>query len=116
MSFDGDADGLGMNPRPGEPESSLVPGMAAIAFAEAPEALIGVAPMAMPDTSVPGPVALQQPGTWVYDFNPATGSSRATFTGEVTFTSGGSATAGVTSWNSRTGAVTLTGADLTGAG
>jgi hypothetical protein len=69
----------------------------------------------MPDTSGPGPVALQEPPAWAYDFNPATGSARASFTGEVTFISGGAGSP-VTSFNTRTGAIVLTTADVTGAG
>src|SRR5215472_14162674 len=111
-----EADGLGFLPRPGEPESNLIAGMAAPRAPEAPQAAIpGIAPAAMPDTSVPGPVALQSPNPWVYDFDPGTGVARAQFVGEVTFTSGGAA-GSVTSWNTRTGAVVMTTADITGAG
>src|SRR5215475_4400471 len=113
-------DGLNMAPRPGEPESNLLPGMAAPrpqGGPSGPAATVYLAaPLAMPDTSQPGPVALQEPATWTYDFDPGTGSSRATFNGIVTFTSGGSATAGVTTWNGRSGAVSLQASDISGAG
>lgn len=109
-------DGLNMAPRPGEPESALLPGMAAPAPNSARGGPPGVEALDMPDTSGPGPTAVQSPGTWVYDFDPANGMARATFNGEVNFTSGGSATAGVTSWNTRTGAVSLTLADITAVG
>jgi hypothetical protein len=110
------ADGLNMAPRPGEPESALEPGMAAPAPRMTADAHLSVGAQSMPDTSGPGPTALVQPATWVYDIDPGTGVSRATYNGEVNFTSGGSATAGVTSWNTRTGAVALTLADVTGVG
>jgi hypothetical protein len=109
-------DGLNMLPRPGEPESALLPGMAAPASQSLAEGLLFPSGTSMPDSSQPQPVALQTPGTWVYDFDPANGSARATFNGEVSFTSGGSATAGVTTFNTRSGAVTLTTADITAAG
>ena len=104
MPLDNPGDLLFQLPRPGEPESNLIGGMAA------------PAPQLMPDTSGPGPVATQEPNSWYYDFNPASGVARATFNGEVSFTSGGSATAGVTTWNGRTGAVVLTSSDVTAAG
>jgi hypothetical protein len=110
------SDGLNMQPRIGEPESALVPGMAAHAVLKATERLSVPALLTMPDTSYPGSVAAPSPATWVYDFDPATGSSRATFNGEVAFTSGGSSTAGVTTFNTRSGAVVLTAADVTGVG
>lgn len=120
------SDGLGMLPRPGEPELATLPGMAApiprdveraIAGAGSPKGgLPGVGALSMPDTSSPGPTALQEPGAWAYDFDPGTGASRATFNGVVAFTSGGSATDGVTTFNTRSGSVTLTQADVTGAG
>jgi hypothetical protein len=110
------ADGLNMLPRIGEPESALEPGMAA----PAPELTAGRLPrpgaLSMVDTSGPGPTALQEPAAWTYDFNPASGSSRASFNGEVQFTSGGPGGPIVTTFNTRTGTVTLTGADITGAG
>lgn len=90
----------------GNPESALIAGMAA----PTPN------PQAMPDTSLSLGVATQEPNSWIYDFNPASGSARATFNGEVAFTSGGSATSGVTTWNGRTGAVVLTAGDVTAAG
>ena len=93
----------------GNPESNLIAGMAAPVPQDMP------APASMPDTSI-GAVALQEPPGWSYDFNPATGSARATFTGEVAFTSGGSGTSGVTTFNTRSGAVTLLAADVTAAG
>lgn len=110
------ADGLGFKPRVKEPESSLIPGMATPAPRSPKDAPPGVGALSMPDTSGPPPVAIQAPANWVYDFDPANGLSRATFNGEVSFLSGGSATAGVTSWNTRTGAVTLAAADLTALG
>lgn len=81
-------DGLGMFPRIGEPESSLVPGMAAPRPGAALGGLPGVALATIPDTSMSGPVSLQEPATWSYDFNPA-GVSRATFSGEIVAGSGG---------------------------
>jgi hypothetical protein len=87
-------DGLNMAPRPGEPESAMLPGMAAPRPQASPlrgsGLLLAPLPAAMPDTSLPGPVALQTPNTWTYDFDPGTGSARATFNGQVSFTSGGS--------------------------
>jgi hypothetical protein len=87
-------DGLNMAPRPGEPESAMLPGMAAPRPQTPPlrgsGLILAPTPAAMPDTSIPGPVALQTPNTWTYDFDPGTGSARATFNGEVSFTSGGS--------------------------
>lgn len=68
----------------------------------------------IPDTSYPGSqVGPPFSPAWIYDFDPATGSARATFNGEVRFSTGGSSTAGVTSWNGRTGSVALETADLT---
>lgn len=100
-------------PRIGEPETSMLAGFAA------PDQQLrytGGFPN-IPDSSVPGPLAaLEEPGSWIYDFDPGTGMRRATFQGEVSFTSGGSGSAGVTSWNGRTGSVTLTAADVTGVG
>jgi hypothetical protein len=110
------ADGLNFQPRVKEPESALEPGMSARAPQLTADGLPGVEALDMPDTSGPGAVAGPSPARWVYDFDPGTGSSRATFNGEVAFTSGGAATAGVTSWNTRTGAVALTLADVTGVG
>jgi hypothetical protein len=106
------------NPPIGEPESAMLPGMAAAAPAQLlspTQNTTGGFPN-IPDSSVPGLQALQEPPSWFYDFDPGTGTARATFQGEVTFTSGGSATAGVTTFNTRTGAVTLTAADVTGVG
>jgi Chaperone of endosialidase len=110
------ADGLGFAPRVKEPESALEPGMAAPAPRMTVDALLGPGLLDMPDTSGPGAVQAPSPAHWVYDFDPATKVSRATYNGEVSFTTGGSSTAGVTSWNTRTGAVALTLADITGAG
>jgi hypothetical protein len=122
MLNDASGDGLGMLPRPGEPESGLQPGMSAVtgkatrSRAEGAGALEVEQAVSLPlDTSI-GPVALEQPASWNYDFDPGTGLSRATFSGEVSFASGGSATAGVTTFNTRSGAVTLLAADVTGAG
>src|SRR5215469_13981656 len=101
------------------PESNLMPGMAAVQPAQdasLPPPTTGGFPN-IPDSSGPGDEQRQTPGAgWFYDFDPATGVARATFNGEVSFVSGGSATSGVTSWNTRTGAVTLTAADVTGVG
>ena len=105
-----------MQPRVKEPESALIAGMSARAPQLTADGRLGVEALDMPDTSGPGAVAAPSPAHWVYDFDPASGSSRATYNGEVSFTSGGSATAGVTTWNTRTGAVTLTLADVTGVG
>jgi Chaperone of endosialidase len=110
------ADGLNFEPRVREPESAMEPGMAAPAPRIAADALLGPEAQGQPPTPGPGPYATEAPASWQYDFDPGTGSSRATFNGEVNFTSGGSATAGVTTWNGRTGAVTLTQADVTAAG
>lgn len=111
------ADGLGFQPRVKEPESSGVSGRSFPGpelTAGGPQALL--APN-IPDTSGPGPTALQEPAAWTYDFNPASGSSRATFNGEVTANSiSGGAAAGVTSWNGETGVVVMQLADVTGVG
>jgi hypothetical protein len=64
-------------PRPGEPESALVAGMAA------------VAPLAF-DTSISGPVMLQEPARWSYTIG-SDGNSLASYPGNV-FPSGGSST------------------------
>lgn len=69
-------------PRPGEPESAMLPGMAVAAPREAVQAVQLPAPLGMPDTSI-GPVAVQEPARWAYDFNTA-GVSRATYAGFVT--------------------------------
>lgn len=97
--FDSDGDGLGMAPRPREPESALLPGMAAPA---APGAVLGdpeprfgqfghVQLGSMPDTSGPPPVATETPIHWDYDFDPVTGTARATFPGIVNGGGGGGA-------------------------
>lgn len=119
-----ESDGLNMLPRPGEPESSLTPGMAAPLGVKLPASPIirplSVGPFpnvpSMPDTSMPGGngVAIEAPPGWFFDFDPGTGSARATFNGEVQFVSGGAA-GSVLSFNSRTGAVTLLPADISGA-
>jgi hypothetical protein len=107
--MDAFSDGLGFQPRIGEPESSV--GLTARPAGGPPSLLAAN----MPDTSI-GPVALQEPARWVYDFDPGSGMSRATFSGLVQFTEGGSETAGVTSWNGETGAVVMTNADIVAAG
>ena len=109
------ADGLNMLPRIGEPETSGVTGRSF----PGPELTAGgpsqfLAPN-IPDTSGPGPTPLQQPGAWAYDFDPASGIARATFNGEVV-PSGGGGSGDVTSWNTRTGDVTLLLSDITAAG
>jgi Chaperone of endosialidase len=109
------ADGLNMQPRIGEPETSGASGRSFPGpelTAGGPQALL--APN-IPDTSGPGPTPLQQPGAWSYDFNPADGVARATFNGEV-IPSGGGGPGAVTSWNTRTGDVTLLLTDITAAG
>jgi len=118
-----DGDGLGMAPRPGEPESALLPGMAA---PRPPEARISppvpfgrfghVQLGSMPDTSGPGPVALETPLLWGYDFDPATGFARAQFSGIVLINGSPVVAGGVASFNTRTGAVTLQLADVTAVG
>lgn len=110
------ADGLGFAPRVKEPESAMEPGMAVQAPRKGKGGPPGVEALDMPDTSYPGAVQAPSPATWVYDFDPATGVSRATYNGEVSFTTGGSSTAGVTSFNTRTGAVALQASDLTALG
>lgn len=122
--LDDKSDGLNMLPRPGEPESALVPGMSAPSSLgvklPAPAIIrpLSVGPFPnvpnMPDTSVPGGVPLETPGAWIFDFDPGTGSARATFNGEVQFVSGG-ASGSVASFNGRTGAVVLLPADVSGA-
>lgn len=102
------------NPPVPPPESALIAGMAAPTPPMA-QGLVGPGEQGMPDTSLPGNQQIQEPGSWSYDFN-AGGVARATFNGEVVFTSGGSATSGVSTWNGRTGAVVLTSADVTAAG
>ena len=113
-------DGLNMAPRPGEPESAMLPGMAAPRPQNSPPE--GAGPdwftllHSMPDTSGPFPqppgATIQEVPTWAYDFDPANGSARATFNGEVSFTSGGPSTPSVASFNTRTGAVVLNQADV----
>jgi hypothetical protein len=118
------SDGLNFKPRAKEPESALEPGMLAPANRrgasgtprKAVERLDAINPLSMPNTGGPGPTALQNPAAWVYDFDPATGSSRATYNGEVLATSITAPGSGVASFNTRTGAVVLTAADVTGVG
>lgn len=113
------SDGLGMAPRPGEPESALIPGMAAPA-PPAPQigpverfGLFGHVQLgSMPDTSGPGPTALETPLLWNYDFDPASGNARATFSGLVLINGAPVVTGGVASFNTRTGAVALLQADV----
>jgi hypothetical protein len=81
------------------------------------------------------PINIQEPGAWLYDIDPVSGLSRATYAGEIvgpTPAPGShnqllattayvdaaitASTVGVASFNSRTGAVTLTLADITGVG
>ena len=107
--MDAFSDGLGFQPRIGEPETSSGGPQP---LAGGPSQLLGPN---IPDTSISGPGALQAPNWWVYDFDPGTGSARATFNGEVNFTTGGAAGT-VSSWNSRTGAVVLTAADVAAVG
>lgn len=112
-------DGLGMAPRPGEPESALLPGMAA---PRPPAAqirpverfgLFGHVQLgSMPDTSGPGPTALETPVTWAYDFDPASGNARAQFFGIVLLNGSPLAPGGVSSFNTRIGAITLLQADV----
>lgn len=112
------ADGLNFQPRIGEPESSVgQPRGASVGTPQRPAGeLFAFPPPNIPDTSSsPGPTALQSPVRWIYDFDPASGAARATFNGEVQFTSGG-AGSNVLSFNTRSGAVVLTTADVTGAG
>lgn len=129
--FDGSdrkPDGLGMAPRVREPESAMIPGMAAPAPApiRAPRKRFGlfghVQLGSMPDTSGPGPVATETPNGWTYDFDPVSGNARAAFSGvaafsgSITLNGGSVVVGGVTSFNTRTGAVVLTLADVTGVG
>lgn len=101
------SDGLNMLPRIGEPETSIA---GAGKLADGVQALF---PPNIPDTSAPGPTPLQQPSTWVYDFDPTSGLSRASFNGEIDYTGSGGT---VTSWNSRSGAVVLLQSDVTAVG
>jgi hypothetical protein len=107
--------GVSREPRIGEPETSAPGGTSGGSIAGAGKAKGGLSSFLapnLPDTSGPGPTALQEPAAWAYDFNPASGSSRATFNGEVSFASGGPTTPVVVSFNTRTGAVVLTQADV----
>jgi hypothetical protein len=86
---EGEADGLGFQRRIGEPESNLMPGMAAPRPKAASQAgIMALAAPSITDTSIAGPVALQSPVPWTYDIDPATGVSRATFAGETVGASG----------------------------
>src|SRR5215469_13440207 len=76
-------DGLGMEPRIGEPESTMIPGMACQSPQELADAFPGSQAIGIADTSIAAPVALQSPPGWTYDFDPATAVARATFNGEV---------------------------------
>jgi hypothetical protein len=117
------SDGLGMAPRVGEPESNLIPGMAA-PLPPGPqiglpgvESLLGpLVPPNITDTSTAAPqppgLSLQEAPRWQYDFDPANALARATFPGEVSFVSGGPTVPVVSSFNTRTGAVTLSTADV----
>ena len=71
-------------PRPGEPESALIPGMSTPAPRTVPQPLDAPTALSMPDTSI-GPVALQEPATWSYDFDPASLQARASYPGIVNF-------------------------------
>lgn len=74
------------------------------------------------------PAYVERPAAWMYDIDQANGISRATYWGEVCVGGQGSnfevatkgdiaaSTTGVSSFNTRTGAVTLTLADITAAG
>jgi len=70
-------DGLGFQPRVKEPETSGVTGQSGPLAA-----FSSLGALSMPDTSI-GPVALQEPPAWAYDFDPASGVGRASFPGEV---------------------------------
>lgn len=81
-------------PRPGQPESSMMPGMAAPAVdleqllglgavvPDAAPAAPALAPLLLP-VLPPSPLGGQQPGAWSYDFDPATGIARASYSGEI---------------------------------
>jgi hypothetical protein len=85
-------------PRPGEPESALIPGMSAPAEPE-PRPLLRryqaylrqqeaelaaqTFALAMPDTSLNVNVALQEPAHWSYDFDPTALTSRASYPGII---------------------------------
>jgi hypothetical protein len=75
------------NPPVPNPELNMVPGMAApmppaTGAASTLGAVVTLGAVNIPDTSI-APVALQEPLTWTYDFDPATGIARASFPGEV---------------------------------
>jgi hypothetical protein len=65
-------------PRPGEPETALAPGIAGVASHKSRGVARFLVGEGMPDTSMSGPVMLQQPPRWHHDFEPDTGNSRAT--------------------------------------
>ncbi len=109
------ADGLNMQPRIGEPESAMTPGMAAPREPNTTTPPPIAANSNTTPTPGPGPYANQQPASWVYDFNPVDGSSRATFNGEIDYLAGGSP-GGVNSVNGRQGDVVISTADITAAG
>ena len=102
-------------PMVGNPESALIAGMSATPALEGPSGGLAASALSMPDTSLSLGVALQEPAFWSYDFDPATGVSRATYPGEVSV-AGWPAAGPVSSFNTRSGAVTLSLADVTGAG
>lgn len=71
----------------------------------------------IPDSSIPGQLAhVQPPESWIYDRDPANGTARATFNGEVYAQTINSPAAGVSAFNGRTGSVTLDLADVEAAG
>ena len=94
--FDGQPRGLKEPPRAGEPESAMLPGMAApvptlparaqIGPPASRTAPAGPTPRLIADTSLSGPGGLQVPLTWLYDFDPASGAARASFPGIVNAT------------------------------
>src|ERR1700722_13450728 len=110
-----ESDGLGMQPRIGEPESSSPAARAQLpGLRDAVGGLLAFNPPNIPDTSGPPPAPnVEAPVRWIYDFDPATGVSRAIFPGEVEFGGGAS---GVTTWNGRSGSVVMTAADLNSVG
>jgi hypothetical protein len=64
-------DGLLREPRIGEPETNVTPP------ALGPAIRFVVNPQGFPDTSISGPVMLQQPPRWTHDFDPLSGDTRA---------------------------------------
>lgn len=71
------SDGFNFQPRAKEPESALIPGMAAVPSVAEQAARFIAMPNGIPDTSMSGPVMLQTPPRWSHDFDPETGDSRA---------------------------------------